>query len=81
MLNPGGMVTVEGQRLHAFSEGMMIDPDDWVEVLEVRGSRVLVRRAAAPVLPPVDLADGTSSPPPIASLPEPTQLDFDLPQG
>ncbi|HVJ87769.1 MAG TPA: NfeD family protein [Caulifigura sp.] len=82
MLNPGGMVMIDGQRQHAFSEGIMIDPNEWVEVLEARGLRLLVRRTAAPVLPPLD-PPGSTAP---ASGPEATaraddQLDFDLPQS
>ena len=82
MLNPGGMVSLEGERLHAFSEGMMIDSNEWVEVLEVRGARVLVRRASAPVLPPLDspaesaLRAGGGS-----DVADGAQLDFDLPQS
>jgi membrane-bound ClpP family serine protease len=82
MLNPGGLVNVDGERLHALSEGVMVDPNEWVEVLEVRGARVLVRRTSAPVLPPLDspgqlplttdaTKDGASD----------AQLDFDLPQS
>ncbi len=82
MLNPGGMVLVEGQRLHAFSEGVMVDPNEWVEVLEVRGARVLVRRTSAPVLPPLDPpADAPAAPGQDANLAADAQLDFDLPQS
>jgi hypothetical protein len=82
MLNPGGLVLVDGERLHAFSEGVMVDPNEWVEVLEVRGARVLVRRTSAPVLPPLD----SPGPSPLATEPAPDlaadgQLDFDLPQS
>jgi len=82
MLNPGGMVMVDGERLHAFSEGVMVDPNEWVEILEVRGARVLVRRTSAPVLPPLDGAPETP-PPPAAreGLAADGQLDFDLPQS
>lgn len=82
MLNPGGLVNVDGQRLHAFSEGVMVDPNEWVEILEVRGARVLVRRAAAPVLPPLEI-DGESVKKPVIpeSAPPEGQLDFDLPQS
>ena len=82
MLNPGGMVMIDGQRQHAFSEGVMIDPNEWVEVLEVRGLRLLVRRTAAPVLPPLDPPGNTapaSSPETVARADD--QLDFDLPQS
>jgi hypothetical protein len=82
MLNPGGLVMVDGMRLHAFSEGIMVDPNEWVEILEVRGTRVLVRRTSAPVLPPLE----TPGSPPASAERDPTvasdgQLDFDLPQS
>jgi membrane-bound ClpP family serine protease len=44
-LIPGGMVSVNGERLHAFSEGVLIDPGVAVEILDARGTRVLVREA------------------------------------
>lgn len=46
-LTPGGLVTIEGERLHAFSEGVLIDRDQPVEIVAVRGTRVLVREAPA----------------------------------
>ena len=48
LLNPGGIVVVGTDRLHAFSEGQLIDPGTSVEILEVRGTRVLVRPAEPP---------------------------------
>jgi len=86
MLNPGGLVRVEGQRLHAVSEGMVIDPDEWIEILEIRGSRVLVRRisAADVALSTAQESPATESPvePKISAPPPPTApLDFDMPQG
>ena len=44
-LIPGGMVSVDGERLHAYSEGVLIDPGVDVEIMDVRGTRVLVREA------------------------------------
>jgi membrane-bound serine protease (ClpP class) len=82
MLNPGGMVTVDGERLHAFSEGVMVAANEWVEVLEVRGARVLVRRTSAPVLPPLETTEPPSSTAaPRTDLAADEQLDFDLPQS
>ncbi len=43
LLNPGGMVLVEGQRFHCETPGMMIDPGTEVEVIEVSGNRLVVR--------------------------------------
>src|SRR5690606_22326200 len=59
-LLPGGMVNVNGERLHAFSEGVLIDPGVPVEILDVRGTRVLVREA-------VDLPAPGPSPAPAPS--------------
>lgn len=79
LLTPGGMVRVNGERLHGFSEGMMIQPGTPIEVLAVRGTRVLVREAvespseAAPPRGDELVADG--------ALPAPEPLDFDVPQG
>jgi membrane-bound ClpP family serine protease len=70
LLNPGGIVVVDGERYHAFTEGLMLDPGAPVEVVEIRGTRLLVRppskRAAAPAG-----AEPTESPP----------LDFEVPQS
>lgn len=82
MLNPGGMVLVDGERLHAFSEGMMVDPNEWVEILEVRSARVKVRRTSAPVLPPLDSPEASPAPPGRdGDVAADGQLDFDLPQS
>ena len=43
LLNPGGMVTVEGTRYHCESEGMLIDPGTEVEVVSAEGARLVVR--------------------------------------
>ncbi|MGD9853575.1 MAG: NfeD family protein [Planctomycetaceae bacterium] len=46
-LTPGGLVMIDSERLHAFSEGVLIDRDSPVEIVAVRGTRVLVRAAPA----------------------------------
>lgn len=68
LLNPGGLVTAEGERLHAESEGMLIDPGQEVEIVAVKGNRVVVR-----LLEPGrdELAEGEDVSP----------LDFDVPQS
>jgi membrane-bound ClpP family serine protease len=70
MLNPGGIVVVDQERLHAFSEGILIDPHTPVEILEVRGTRVLVRLYQGP------LPDSGTSPG--ADAREPGGIDFEL---
>lgn len=70
MLNPGGLVLVDNERLHAFSEGQMLDPGCSIEILEIRGTRVLVRPGAAPEPSPSDGAAVAKHDP---------AVDFDLP--
>lgn len=43
-LGPGGMIAVDGARLHAESEGMLIPTGTPVKVLAMRGNRLLVRK-------------------------------------
>ena len=45
--SPGGMVEVEGERHHAEARGPMLDPGRPVEVVGVRGRRLVVRLADA----------------------------------
>lgn len=47
---PGGLVSVDSERLHAFTEGVMIEKGTPVEIVEVRGTRVVVREASAEAL-------------------------------
>ena len=54
LLNPGGMVEVDGRRWHAESRGLMLDPGEPIEVVGVRGNRLLVRLADAPAPPALD---------------------------
>ena len=75
LMTPGGMVSVAGERLHAESEGLLIDPGTPIEIVGVRGTRVLVR-----VVTPSDTrisTVGTERSTPDAAAP----LDFDFPQG
>ncbi len=41
--NPGGMLVIDGERLHAFSEGLLIPAGETVEIADVRGNRLVVR--------------------------------------
>ena len=45
LLNPGGMVLVDGERLHCESPGMLIECDREVEVVGLKGNRLVVRIA------------------------------------
>lgn len=73
-LTPGGLVLVSGERVHAVSEGMIVERDQEVEIVAVRGLRLVVRpappRAAQDDLFP-EVSDSVSEPP----------LDFQLPQS
>lgn len=43
LLSPGGLVQVEGERLHCKSEGMLIDAGEAVKVVAIAGNLVVVR--------------------------------------
>jgi membrane-bound serine protease (ClpP class) len=51
---PSGSVLIEGRPVDATSEGMAIEQGEWVQVVEVRGMRVVVRPAPGPPPPPAD---------------------------
>jgi membrane-bound serine protease (ClpP class) len=72
-LNPAGIVRVDGQKLHANSEGLLIATGETIRVLAVQGNRVVVRRAEAP--PPADPEH------PDQSSAADAPLDFDFPAG
>ncbi|MCA9239783.1 MAG: hypothetical protein KDA37_06275 [Planctomycetales bacterium] len=42
---PSGAVEIDGRMIDAVSQGRAIDPGEYVKVVEVRGNRVVVRRA------------------------------------
>jgi membrane-bound serine protease (ClpP class) len=42
---PSGAVEIDGRLVDAISQGMAIDPEQYVVVMEVRGNRVVVRPA------------------------------------
>ena len=58
--SPGGMVSVDGRRLHSETRGMMLDPGEEIEVVALKGNRLVIR-----------LAD---SPPPLAAALEPPAM-------
>jgi membrane-bound serine protease (ClpP class) len=43
LMTPGGLVKVNGERLHAISDGLMIEADTEVVIVAVQGTRVHVR--------------------------------------
>lgn len=75
MLNPGGLVSVDGKRLHAVSEGLSIDPGVSIEIVDVQGSGVVVRPGTPPVR---ETQDATQ---PTTTTEGSSVLDFDFPAG
>lgn len=74
LMNPGGLVLVDGERMHSESPGMMIDPGETVEVVAIRGNRLVVRVPSAnskTSAGPLDETQNADRPP----------LDFDVPQS
>ena len=49
LLNPGGLVLVENERLHCESQGMLIEPNTEIEVIAVKGNRLVIRIATKPL--------------------------------
>ncbi len=47
MHSPGGLVQIEGERLHSESEGMLIEPDTLIRVVRLEASRLVVRAVSA----------------------------------
>lgn len=47
LLTPGGMVTINGERFHAESVGILIEPQTPVVVVAVRANRIVVQPFAA----------------------------------
>lgn len=85
---PGGLVSVDSDRLHAFTEGVMIEKGTPVEIIAVRGTRVVVREASAELLHRQE--SSTTSEDEFLADREPTgqgddltepPLDFVVPQG
>lgn len=56
-LRPSGVVEFDGQRIDTITEGMMVDPGQWVRCIDVRSGRVIVRPVARPDLGTLENAD------------------------
>jgi membrane-bound serine protease (ClpP class) len=56
-LRPSGMVDFEGRRVDTLTEGMMVEPGQWVRCVDVRAGRVIVRPAEKPSLDDLESAD------------------------
>src|SRR5436305_9318394 len=44
-LRPGGVVDFDGRRVDALTEGMMVEPGQWVRCVDVQAGKVIVRPA------------------------------------
>lgn len=71
MLSPGGLVSVDGERLHALTDGLLVDQGASIEVIGVQGTGVLVR----PGTPPATHADQHSE----SDDGDASPLDFEFP--
>lgn len=69
-LNPGGLVNIGGERLHAISEGLSVDSGQSVEVIDVRSGRLVVRPGQ-----PAPASPSNENPQEIS------RFDFEIPQG
>ena len=56
-LRPAGVVDFDGQRVDALTEGMMVDPGQWVRCIDVRGGKVIVRAVEKPPVTDLENAD------------------------
>lgn len=81
-LSPGGMVNVAGERLHAFTEGILVEQGSEIEVVAVRGNRVLVRpHSAVSVNQKVASSENDQAAAPPAADASNPPLDFEVPQS
>ena len=81
LMTPGGMVSVEGQRLHAESEGMLISAGRPIVVIGVKGTRVIVREDEGTAEPGSVAAGDSGEAGRDEDQAVPAPLDFDYPQG
>ncbi len=78
LLTPGGLVQIDGERIHCESEGMLIDPGQEVDVLAVKGNRLVVRLASKQA---ESAGPAEDRPRRQANAGDESRLDFDLPQS
>ncbi len=82
VMTPGGIVIIDGQRHHAESLGMLIEADEQVIVVDIRGPRLLVRPMPADDVASANLSAPANQPPQTPAdtvFPQPDLLDFDIP--
>jgi membrane-bound serine protease (ClpP class) len=56
-LRPSGVALFDGRRIDVITEGMMVEPGQWVKCIEVRANKVVVRPADAPTADDFERAD------------------------
>ena len=49
-LRPSGVAVFDGRRIDVITEGLMVEPGQWVKCVEVRANKVIVRPADPPTL-------------------------------
>ncbi len=91
LLNPGGMVTVDGERLHCECQGMLVEPGEDIEVVGVKGNRLVVRLATGSAEEQSTQDETTQEPPDGAAAsddllaeadrPHDPPLDFEVPHS
>jgi hypothetical protein len=86
--NPGGMISVEGRRLHSETRGMLLDAGQEVEIVALKGNRLVIRLADSPAPPSDERSVSSEAPaiepaierpvePPTTSSEQPTADPFD----
>ena len=56
-LRPSGVVDFEGRRVDSITEGMMVEPGQWVRCIAVQAGKVIVRPVDKPNLEDLETAD------------------------
>jgi membrane-bound ClpP family serine protease len=55
-LRPAGVVEFDGRRIDCITEGMMVEPGQWVRCIDVKSGKVIVRPADKPDLGDLETA-------------------------
>jgi membrane-bound ClpP family serine protease len=55
-LRPAGVVEFDGRRIDTITEGMMVEPGQWVRCIDVKAGRVIVRPVEKPDLGDLETA-------------------------
>lgn len=56
-LRPAGMTDFDGRHVDTITEGLMVEPGQWVRCIDVRAGKVIVRPADEPKLSDLENAD------------------------